>query len=172
MKSLFATLYFSLFLIANAVGATEADKLQVYDAPRPPVLTAVADVDGQEMQFGASDKDLRIVNLWALWCVACRKEMPTLDELAKSLDAEKFAFAAVAVGRNDPAKVDEFLGEIGVKNLPIYYDAKQRYATSVGAAALPYTIFLNKNGEEIARVIGEANYLDEGLVAKIKALAE
>ncbi len=172
MKSLFATLYFSLFLIANAVQASEADKLQLYPTPRAGVLTTVQDANGEDVQFGVSDAKLRVVNLWAIWCAPCRKEMPTLDELAKSLDAEKVEFAAVAVGRNDEAKVEEFLDEIGVTNLPIYYDPKQHYSTSVGAAGLPYTIFLNSKGEEIGRVIGEANYLDPELAAKIEALAE
>ncbi len=176
MKKYLRALYLSLILIANTaathVWANEGEKLDVYIQPQPLNETPVTDEAGQETIFGEDDSRLRVVNLWALWCVSCRKEMPTLDALSEEYDPKDIEFLTVAVGRNDPEKIREFFKEIGVVNLPVYYDTRQKYAASVGAAAIPQTIVLNAKGEEIARVIGEANYLDDDLRAKLDELLQ
>lgn len=170
MRKFVCILYLPLFLIANAVQASEADKLDIYDAPRALEAVPLETVEGGTVTLEASESKLRIVNLWALWCVSCRKEMPTLDMLTERYTPEEIEVLTIAVGRNAPQKVDEFFREIGVKNLPVYYDKKQKFAAEAGAAAIPHTIFLNAKGEEVARVIGEANYADEDMMAKIDSL--
>ncbi len=172
MRKFVSILYLPLILIANNVHASEADKLHIYSAPRAAVVVPVETEAGDETQLSESDAKLRVVNLWALWCVSCRKEMPTLDALSEEFSPEELRVLAVAVGRNDPEKVHQFFDEIGVKNIENFYDKKQKYAGAIGAAALPHTIFLNAKGEEVARVIGEADYTDEALKEKIHALLD
>ncbi len=163
-------LYVPLFLIANALSASEAPPLQIYETPRPAIEEPVYNEAGEPYQLGPSEATLRIVNLWALWCVSCRKEMPTLDALSEEYPPETLQIETIAIGRNDPAKVHKFFEEIGVQNLPVYYDKRQKFAAKAGALALPHTIFLNSKGEEIARIIGEANYIDESMKKEIDAL--
>ncbi len=170
MKKLVCTLYLPLFLIANSVLASEADKLHIYTRPIAPTAVPVYEENGDAVVFAQDDSHLRVINFWALWCVSCRKEMPTIDALSESYAPEDIEFITVAVGKNDPAKIREFFGEIGVVNLPVYHDENQRYAASVGVRGLPHTIILNAKGEEVARIIGEANYLDPSIKAAFDRL--
>src|ERR1700753_2134383 len=43
-----------------------------------------------------------LVNLWATWCVPCRKEMPALEELQTRLGGPNFEVVAVNIDTRDP----------------------------------------------------------------------
>src|SRR5262249_3331107 len=80
--------------------------------------------DGAGKQVRLSDFRGRAVllNLWATWCVPCRKEMPALDRLQAQTDPKEFAIVAINIDTGDLAKPRRFLSELGVKNLAIYED--------------------------------------------------
>ena len=54
-----------------------------------------------------------LLNLWATWCVPCRKEMPALDALQATLGGPDFEVVAVNIDTRDPDKPKAFLKEIG-----------------------------------------------------------
>ena len=43
-----------------------------------------------------------LLNLWATWCVPCRKEMPALDALQAELGGPDFEVVAVNIDTRDP----------------------------------------------------------------------
>ena len=49
-------------------------------------------------------------------------------------------------------------------NLKIYYDDSIQLANNFSLIGLPTTIFINKNGEEFARIIGSINFEDKEFV--------
>ena len=40
-----------------------------------------------------------LLNLWATWCLPCRKEMPALDRLQQELGSDRFEVVALSVDR-------------------------------------------------------------------------
>jgi hypothetical protein len=76
----------------------------------------------------------------------------------------------VATGRNPPAAVTRFFEEIGVKNLPVLLDPKSALARQMGVLGLPLTVILNPEGEEVARLIGDAEWDGEHALAMLEAL--
>ena len=50
-----------------------------------------------------------LVNLWATWCVPCRKEMPALDSLQTKLGGKDFEVVAINIDTRDPEKPKNFL---------------------------------------------------------------
>ena len=63
-----------------------------------------------------------LVNLWATWCVPCRKEMPALDALQAELGGDKFDVVAINIDTRDPEKPLAFLKDAGVTHLAYYAD--------------------------------------------------
>src|SRR5271155_5782074 len=63
-----------------------------------------------------------LLNLWATWCVPCRREMPALDALQASLGGPDFEVVAVNIDTRDPQKPLAFLKETGVSHLTYYAD--------------------------------------------------
>src|SRR5687767_6945534 len=63
-----------------------------------------------------------LFNLWATWCVPCRKEMPALDELQARLGSPDFQVVAVNIDTRDPEKPKAWLKEVGIGRLGYFAD--------------------------------------------------
>ena len=63
-----------------------------------------------------------LLNLWATWCVPCRKEMPALAALAGQLGGPRFEVVAVNIDTRDPDKPRAWLKEAGIDRLGYYAD--------------------------------------------------
>jgi thiol-disulfide isomerase/thioredoxin len=77
-----------------------------------------------------------LLNLWATWCVPCRKEMPALDALAQKLGGPDFEVVAINIDTRDPGKPKAFLDEIGAGNKPEIL-LLNKIDTDEGEAACP-----------------------------------
>lgn len=183
MKIIFkALLYTGLVLTANLAAPNLAHaenlndlrtgdmrKLVLHENPRDVSMVEFLAPDG-----GASLKDyagkIVVVNFWALWCAPCREEMPTLEKLAQEFDPEEFAVVTVATGPNAPPAINAFFEEIQVTTLPKYRDPQSRLARASGVLGLPVTLILNREGREIARMTGTANWHSESAQSIVKHL--
>lgn len=109
-----------------------------------------------------------VLNFWATWCAPCRKEMPSLDRLAVAMP--EIAVVPVATGRNDVAMIEKFYAEAGVTALPVLRDPKSALARQMGVMGLPVTVIVNPAGEEVARLIGDAEWDSGAAQAVLKAM--
>ncbi len=109
-----------------------------------------------------------VLNFWATWCAPCRKEMPSLDRLAVAMP--DIAVVPVATGRNDVAMIEKFYGEAGVTALPVLRDPKSALARQMGVLGLPVTVIVNPAGEEVARLIGDAEWDSVEAQAVLRAM--
>jgi thiol-disulfide isomerase/thioredoxin len=128
------------------------------DPPKPPVDGEFRTLDDKPASFADFRGKFTLVNLWATWCVPCRKEMPGLDKLAEKLGGEKFQVVVLALDRAGLNKVKAFLDDVGVKHAKPYIDPTTRLGRALGAFGMPTTILLDPDGREIGRLIGEAEW--------------
>jgi thiol-disulfide isomerase/thioredoxin len=133
-------------------------KLTVHAAPEPAPDVAFTAADGTETTLAAGNGSIRLVNFWATWCAPCREEMPALDALARDLGGEAFAVLPVATGRNDSDAIARFWEEAGIATLATALDPQSRLAAAMNVLGLPVTIILDRDGREIARMIGGADW--------------
>jgi thiol-disulfide isomerase/thioredoxin len=110
-----------------------------------------------------------LLNLWATWCLPCRKEMPALDRLQGELASDSFAVVAVSVDRSGLPGARKFLDEAGVARLSLYADATARMASTLRAAGLPASLLLDREGREIGRLLGPAAWDGEDAKRLIRA---
>ena len=69
------------------------------------------DAEGKPRKLSEWRGKTVLVNLWATWCVPCRKEMPALDNLQAKLGGKDFEVVAVNIDTRDPEKPKNFLKE-------------------------------------------------------------
>jgi len=112
------------------------------------------------------------VNFWATWCAPCRKEMPMLSELQTEFGGDRFEVLTIATSRNPPASMQAFFDEIGVENLPLHRDPRSALARQMAVLGLPVTVILNPEGQEIARLTGDADWASDSAKAMIRALLD
>ncbi len=145
-------------------------KLAVHSEPARGSDVAFEAEDGSEMTLAAFEGKYVALNFWATWCAPCRVEMPQLAALQDELGGDDFEVVTIATGRNDPAAMERFLTEIGAESLPRHRDPRQALARDMGVLGLPVTVILNPEGEEIARLQGEADWSSESARAIVAAL--
>jgi len=113
-----------------------------------------------------------VLNFWATWCAPCRHEMPHLSELQAELGGDNFEVVTVATGVNQRPAMERFLAEIGVDNLPKHTDGNSALARDMGVIGLPVTLILDPEGQEIARLIGDADWASDNAKDILTALIE
>src|SRR3954466_15198858 len=78
---------------------------------------AFKDAGGEPRKLADFKGRTVLLNLWATWCVPCRKEMPALDALQAKLGDDKFQVVAVNIDARDPDKPRNWLKEVGIARL-------------------------------------------------------
>ncbi|MGR3570290.1 TlpA disulfide reductase family protein [Brevirhabdus sp.] len=127
--------------------------------------------DGSERRLSDYGGKYVLVNFWATWCAPCRKEMPSLEALQTEFQNDNFEVVTIATGRNTRPGIKKFFAEIGVENLPQNMDKKSALAREMGVLGLPITVLLNPQGQEIARLRGDAEWDTESARAIASALS-
>ena len=127
---------------------------------------------GAEKTFADWRGKVVLVNLWATWCAPCRKEMPDLDQLQKALGGDDFEVVAVSLDRGSGDGPKKFLAEIGVSSLAFYHDPSTRLGHKLQAIGMPATLLLDREGREIGRLIGPADWDGEDAIRLIRTVIE
>jgi thiol-disulfide isomerase/thioredoxin len=114
-----------------------------------------------------------LLNLWATWCVPCRKEMPALDALQGELGGANFDVIAVNIDTRDPEKPLAFLKDVGIKRLTYYSDrsahAFEDLKTAGKAFGMPTTLLIDRAGCEIGNMAGPAEWASADGVKLVRA---
>ncbi len=175
-----AVVYTALLLGANAAFADTAElealregtlKKLIFASEAKDVSQAIfTDPDGNEFSLADWQGKYVLVNFWATWCAPCRKEMPSLDALQTEFGGDDFDVVTIATGRNKVPAINRFFAEIEVTNLPILLDPKQKLAREMAVLGLPISVLLNREGQEIARLRGDADWYSDSARAIIAAM--
>jgi len=114
-----------------------------------------------------------LLNLWATWCVPCRREMPALDALQAKLGSPQFDVVAVNIDTRDLDKPKSWLKTAGVSTLNYFSDEKahvfQELKAIGRAIGMPTSVLIDANGCEIGTMAGPAEWASDDGVALIKA---
>ena len=114
-----------------------------------------------------------LLNLWATWCVPCRKEMPALEALEGKLGGPGFEVVAVNIDTRDGDKPRAWLKEVGIDRLAYYADPTAKVFQDlkiVGrAAGMPTTLLVDPAGCEIGTAQGPAEWASEDAVKLVEA---
>ena len=117
-----------------------------------------------------------LVNLWATWCVPCRKEMPALESLQTRLGGPNFEVVAVNIDTRDPEKPRNFLKETNLTRLSYYSDQKAKVfqdLKAIGRAlGMPTSVLVDAQGCEIATIAGPAEWDSEDALKLIAAATQ
>ncbi|HRF08912.1 MAG TPA: TlpA disulfide reductase family protein [Xanthobacteraceae bacterium] len=158
-------------LVPLAKGAVAA--FTPNETPRRATPLEFKDNAGRTVSLAEFKGRVVLVNLWATWCVPCRKEMPALDELEQKLGGKDFAVLAVNLDQRGGDKPKRFLEEIKVKKLVYYEDPTtnvfQKLKAAGRAPGLPSTILIDRNGCELGFMAAPAEWASEDALRLIRA---
>ena len=131
------------------------------------------DADGKPKKLSDWRGRTVLVNLWATWCVPCRKEMPALEGLQTKLGGPNFEVVAVNIDTRDPEKPKNFLKEANLTRLDYFSDEKAKVfqdLKAIGRAlGMPTSVLVDAQGCEIATIAGPAEWDSDDAVKLITA---
>ncbi len=128
---------------------------------QPGELPDIGFVDGNGRAASLADFRGRVVllNLWATWCVPCRREMPALERLQAKLGGAEFVVLPLSIDRGGLPPVKRFYEELGLAALGIFVDQSGAATSKLGTTGVPTTLMIDREGREIGRKIGPADYV-------------
>jgi thiol-disulfide isomerase/thioredoxin len=175
LRKFMAVLYTVAVVGANAAMADVAalrdgdmKKLALHDSPVAVPQVVLLDAEDAEHSLTDYRGKWVVLNFWATWCAPCREEMPSLDRLQAAMP--ELAVVPVATGRNAVEGIERFYAEAGVTLLPVLRDPKSDLARGMAVMGLPVTVILNPDGQEVARLIGDAEWDSDNAKAVLAAL--
>jgi len=140
----------------------EVAAVAVASAPKTLPALAFKDSSGAEKSLADWRGRTVLLNLWATWCVPCRKEMPALDVLQAKLGGADFEVVSINIDTRDTDKPRAWLKDVGVNTLAYYTDHSAKVfqdLKAIGKAfGMPTTLIVDRNGCELATLAGPAEW--------------
>lgn len=147
MKKLLSALVFALVSTLTA-----ADEMP---SSAPLFAATLNDLDDKPVALERYKGKPLVVNFWARWCGPCRAEIP---ELVKFRAAHKGKIEILGIGIEDKAEPAKEFAKAYDMDYPVFV-AKDKGIPLLQAMAntkggLPYTVFIDRNGQVVQKKLG------------------
>ena len=161
-----------IYLISSsssyAIQELNLKNLVVHKNPKKLEKINFKNINNETINLNSFGKSLIIINFWATWCAPCIEEMPSLNRLKTNPIFNNLEIIPINVGRDNIEKAKDFYKKLKIEDLKIYFDKDIELAKKFLLRGLPTTVFVNKQGEEFARVIGFVNFDDKDIIKWLK----
>ena len=129
------------------------------------------DKNGKALEL--SDDKIYVVNFWARWCGPCIAEMPSLAELARSVDDKGVEIIAASTLDGKPEAVEAYIArQTKWDGLNYAYPPAPDITNRLGARGLPATVIFDKQGNGVAQHFAPADWAAEDIKQYLTALAK
>ena len=156
-----------LLISTNLLADNDFSKnIVIHEKPRLIKELKFKDVNLQEVDLTNKKGNIMILNFWASWCLPCKREMPSLENLSHKYPEIKVF--AINMEKPNKLRARDFYKSIGVVSLDIYFDPELKLVKQFKMRGLPTSILINKNGEEFGRVVGEVDFINKDFIKIIK----
>ncbi len=145
--------------------------LVVSDGPIEPPPIAFTDEAGEELILADYRGTPVAVHFWATWCFPCRAEMPTMDALQREL-GDDLVILPLSLDRDGAPLVRNYYNDHDLVTLPVMIDEKMAAGRALRVHGIPATVFINAEGAEVARVLGDRDWSDPDVIALVRRIVE
>ena len=168
------TILFFLFSIFNSKNDTsyykgEMEKFVTTNSKYKSENIFWFDSNDKKIRFNNYNGKIVLVNFWASWCAPCIKELPSINMLNNRLEKSQFESVIISIDKNREKSIRMY-DSLELNNLNYYYDKKNHLVSYLNIDVIPTTIIYNKNGKEIGRLTGEADWNSSDAIKLIKYL--
>lgn len=144
----------------------------LHEAPKPIASIAFEDDQGRPRSLTEFRGKIVLLNIWATWCGPCRREMPSLDRLQRLLGGADFEVVALSIDRAGLDPVRKFYADVGIRNLASYIDRSGKATRELGTVGVPATLLIDRDGRELGRLVGPAEWDEPDIVQSLKRIIE
>lgn len=142
------------------------------ETPRAVPEMSFIDRQGRPITMADFKGKVVVLNIWATWCLPCREEMPSLNNLQATLGGEDFQVVALSIDETGFREIEYFYEQYDIDNLAIYLDEEQNLYSELGVVAIPTSLIIDRQGFEIGRMIGSATWDSDRMIATLWDIIE
>lgn len=129
---------------------------------------SVSDLEGLKQDLKQFQGQPLVINFWASWCPPCRQELPSLNQAWQTLKAENLQMLAVNIG-DSPMAAQAFLKDYPI-DFNVWLDENASSFKAWPIRGLPTTLLIRADGSVSDKIVGEQDWMQPELIAKIRAL--
>jgi thiol-disulfide isomerase/thioredoxin len=127
-------------------------------------------LDGKTIDLASLRGKPVLLNFWATWCAACRKELPILNRLHEERGRAGLYIIAVAEDSVDRATVQRYVQMLSLWSLPIFWDPNGYVAFAdpnnkknapFALYGMPITYLIAASGQIVGYMPGAADWTSE-----------
>jgi cytochrome c biogenesis protein CcmG, thiol:disulfide interchange protein DsbE len=134
-----------------------------------PAYAAVA-LGGDSVHVASLRGDVVLLNVWATWCIPCRKEIPELQALHQQYSAQGLRVLGVSVDQpGADADVADFAKAFGM-TYPILRDPDETISMLFAIPGVPASFLVDREGIVQWRHLGPFKSDDSAFVAVLNSL--
>ena len=171
LKYLFS--FFSCFnlvlFFSFSVNANDNNVLLFNNSPKKIENLKLEDVNGKIKSLNDLNSNFFILNFWATWCPPCIKEIPDLIKLEKKFN-KKFKIIFISVDSVPKKTITKFMKKNKFKKFQTFIDQNFEISKKLEVKVMPTSIIVDSNLNEISRVEGYINWLDEKVIKTLEKL--
>lgn len=146
--------------------AEEIQKFSMYTFPKHLPKGIFFNAKGNTVSVQDYHGKVVVLNFFKVTCKKCVKELPSLNELAKTYP--DIVVLTVSEGLETPSVLRSFFDEKGLDNLDVFYDTNEAYFKKTGGIHVPETYLISKGGERLGEIRGGANFMSPIILEQIQ----
>jgi peroxiredoxin len=136
---------------------------------RAPDFTLTS-VEGTQVSLQQYQGKVIFLNFWATWCIPCREEMPALEKLHQTYQAQDLVVLAIDL-KESPDQVKAFF-EKHALSFPSLIDPNGVVFRAYAVTGMPTTYLIGRDGNILARGIGGRDWTRGEAHELIRELAQ
>jgi thiol-disulfide isomerase/thioredoxin len=109
-------------------------------------------IDGQQVSLQQYRGKVVFLNFWATWCIPCREEMPALERLHQTYQAQDLAIISIDL-KEGADQVKAFFQKHSL-SFPSLLDLNGTVFRDYLVAGMPTTYLIDRDGTLVARGVG------------------
>ena len=172
MKYFLGTMLGAMLWFSGPVLAATMPSFVISETPKPLPELHFTEGEGHARTLSDFKRKVVLLNIWATWCVPCRKEMPTLDRLQAALGGVDFEVVPLSIDRKGVEVVNKFYDEIGIQHLARIADPGNEAFQKLAIVGLPTTLLIDRQGRELGRLIGPSEWDAPDMIAFLKDIID
>jgi cytochrome c biogenesis protein CcmG/thiol:disulfide interchange protein DsbE len=115
------------------------------------------DLNGKEVSLSDQRGKVLLVNVWATWCLPCRREMPSMQRLYKKFKGKNFEILAVSIDSEGRKAVEPFMRKMNL-TFPALLDPGETIRSLYGITGVPESFIIDQQGILVEKIIGPINW--------------
>jgi thiol-disulfide isomerase/thioredoxin len=136
--------------VAWGIGTLSISQTEEARPALPPI--ALTTMTGDTINLRSLNDRPMVVNLWATWCLPCRREMPVLEAAQQRDNDVNYVFINQA---ESIARIADYLADEDLALTNVLLDASAVSARLLNTRGLPSTYFFDANGNMTDVHVGE-----------------